>query len=151
MITRIISGGQTGVDRAALDAAMEVDFPCGGWCPKGRRAEDGPISPLYPLEESSSYQYAQRTEWNVKDSDGTLILTEGEPTEGTALTIDLAKKYQKPFFIVDFRKKHELKDVVRWLEEHAIDTLNIAGPRASKRPEIYGRAKNFVTSLLTSS
>jgi hypothetical protein len=84
---KIISGGQTGVDRAALDAALALNIPCGGWCPKGRKAEDGPIPERYPLQETSSADYRVRTEKNVTDSDGTLILTRGPVTGGTAYTV----------------------------------------------------------------
>src|SRR4030042_3461464 len=96
-IERIISGGQTGVDRAALDVAFELDIPCGGWCPKGRKAEEGPIDTRYPLQETVSVRYPIRTERNVRESDGTLILTWGKPSGGTALTIKFAQKNKKPF------------------------------------------------------
>ena len=92
---KIVSGGQTGVDRAALDVALELGLPCGGWCPQGRRAEDGPIDPRYPLRETRAAAYPVRTRWNVRDSDGTLILTRGRPDRGTALTADLAKRLGK--------------------------------------------------------
>src|ERR1043166_1868000 len=100
LFTFIRSGGQTGVDRAALDVALEWGVPCGGWCPRGRRAEDGPINPRYPLVETPWVGYPQRTEWNVRDSDGTLILTRGEADRGTALTIELASRYQKPCLVL---------------------------------------------------
>src|SRR5437870_10377236 len=96
MLTKIISGGQTGVDRAALDVALELGLPCGGWCPRGRRAEDGPIPERYPLQEMKSPAYPPRTARNVRDSDGTVILTRGQPDRGTALTIELAERYRKP-------------------------------------------------------
>ena len=86
LVEKIVSGGQTGVDRAALDVALELGIPCGGWCPRGRRAEDGALSARYPLMETPSDDYVQRTTWNIRDSDGTLILTRGEPTGGTAQT-----------------------------------------------------------------
>ena len=79
MLAKIVSGGQTGVDRAALDVALDLSLPCGGWCPKGRKAEDGPIAAHYPLTETPLDSYPQRTEWNVRDSDGTLVLTRGKP------------------------------------------------------------------------
>src|SRR5512132_1315628 len=85
-LVRIVSGGQTGVDRAALDAAMAFGLACGGWVPRGRRAEDGAVPPRYPMRETRGYTYAERTRRNVRDSDGTLILTRGRPTGGTALT-----------------------------------------------------------------
>jgi len=144
MIQKIISGGQTGVDRSALDVALEMGIPCGGWCPKGRIAEDGMILPLYPLEETSSPKYKQRTEWNVRDSDGTLILTEGDPTEGTALTIEYAQKHNKPCLIVDFLKEPSANTVLDWVKENEISHLNIAGPRESKKPNIYNLTKDFL-------
>ncbi|HSR12366.1 MAG TPA: putative molybdenum carrier protein, partial [Thermodesulfobacteriota bacterium] len=96
MVKKIISGGQTGVDRAALDVALELGIPAGGWCPKGRRAEDGRIPDYYPLQEASSPEYPVRTQLNVEDSDGTLILYRNSPAGGTALTIRLAKRLKKP-------------------------------------------------------
>ena len=92
MIRRIVSGGQTGVDRAALDVALSLGIPCAGWCPRGRRAEDGPIDARYPLNETPSTSYAKRTEWNVRDSDATLILARLPLGGGTALTERLARK-----------------------------------------------------------
>src|SRR5204862_1053873 len=92
MIARVVSGGQTGVDRAALDVALGLGLPCGGWCPKGRRAEDGPLPERYPLRETPWSGYPQRTQWNVRDSDGTLVLLNGEPDRGTRLTIELAAR-----------------------------------------------------------
>jgi len=144
MIQKIISGGQTGVDRAALDVALEMGIPCGGWCPKGRIAEDGMILPLYPLEETSSTKYRQRTEWNVRDTDATLILTEGDPSEGTALTIDFAHKHEKPCLVIDFLKEPSANKVLDWAKENQIDILNIAGPRESKKPNIYNLTKDFL-------
>mgnify|MGYP006174065873 CR=1 FL=1 len=94
-LARIISGGQTGVDRAALDAAMAAQYPVGGWCPQGRRAEDGPIPRDYPLRETPSAEYAQRTLWNVRDSDATLVLTPGPITGGTRWTVVKAQELQR--------------------------------------------------------
>lgn len=100
-MTTIVSGGQTGVDRAALDVALELGFLCDGWCPRGRKAEDGPIACRYPLRETPSARLSQRTEWNVRDSDGTLILTKGRPRGGTALTIQLATRLTRPHLVLD--------------------------------------------------
>src|SRR5690606_25772528 len=93
IIERIVTGGQTGTDRAALDFALEAGIACGGWCPRGRIAEDGPIAALYPLVETPTSLYEQRTEWNVRDSDATLVLTHGTPIGGTLLTLECAMKY----------------------------------------------------------
>jgi hypothetical protein len=95
MITQLVSGGQTGADQGALDAAIALKIPHGGWCPKGRKCEHGVIPAKYSLRETESPAYEERTEWNVRDSDGTVVLTFGNPTGGSALTIVLAKKYRK--------------------------------------------------------
>ncbi|WP_447972980.1 putative molybdenum carrier protein [Nitrospira sp. Kam-Ns4a] len=148
MVRKIVSGGQTGVDRAALDAALELGLPCGGWCPKGRRAEDGPIPLHYPLTETPSDDYAQRTEWNVRDSDGTLVLTRGAPTEGTAYTIQVAARLKKPCLVVDLDGEPPEAAVRTWLKAHRLETLNVAGPRESKAPGIYAEAARFLRALL---
>jgi len=146
----LISGGQTGVDRAALDFALRAGINCAGWCPLGRKAEDGPISAIYPLKETQSEKYQQRTRLNVKDSDATLILTDGGPSRGTALTANLCLHYRKPFFVFDFaktaneRQKHAsrrffepamLEQAAKWLCRIQPHILNIAGPRASECPQ----------------
>lgn len=149
MLERIISGGQTGVDRAALDAALEVGIPCGGWCPKGRQAEDGPIPDWYPLQETLSPDYKVRTEWNVRDADGTLILTRGKPTGGTALTITLAVKYEKPHLVLDLSEPPTPATVQQWIKEDNIRTLNVAGPRESGEPGIHEKSVRFIRDFLT--
>ncbi len=151
MVNKIISGGQTGVDRAALDAALELKIPCGGWCPKGRRAEDGIIPPHYPLEEASSSAYPVRTALNVQDADGTLVITWGSPQGGTALTIQLAQKYRRPYLMVDLSQEPNFITVREWLSQNKIQVLNIAGPRESEAPGIYKRAKLFLKELFASS
>jgi hypothetical protein len=143
----IHSGGQTGVDRAALDAAQSAGVPIGGWCPKGRRAEDGPISPHYPLRETPTPEYAERTAWNVRDADATLVLTRGTPTGGTAATVEVARDLGKPFLVVE-PEDAEVATVIRWLSEHGATTLNVAGPRESTAPGVYADAKQFMTRLL---
>jgi len=149
MIEKIVSGGQTGVDRAALDVARMLGLPCGGWCPKGRKAEDGPIAHQYPLKETPSDDYAQRTAWNVRDSDGTLILTRGQPTEGTAFTIEVAERQDKPHLVLDLGKQPDRAAVQTWITTHRIRVLNIAGPREEKNPGIYAQASQFLRRLLS--
>lgn len=148
MIERIVSGGQTGVDRAALDAALERNIPCGGWCPRDRRAEDGPIAERYPLQETPSADYAERTEWNVRDSDGTLILAAEPLSGGTALTREFAGQWNKPCLVVDSRNADETATVVQWLRGHEIRVLNLAGPRESMPPGVYETALAFLRKLL---
>ena len=148
-IEKIISGGQTGVDRAALDVAMELGIPCGGWCPQGRRAEDGRIPERYPLQEASSKEYPVRTRLNVEDSDGTLVLTAGNPTGGTALTLKLARQLHKPFLLVDLARDASPSVLRPWLQENHIGVLNIAGPREGESSGIYGQASAFLRKALT--
>jgi hypothetical protein len=149
ILQRIVSGGQTGVDRAALDIAFELRLPCGGWCPKGRRAEDGPLPERYPLQETTSNAYPQRTALNVRDSDGTLILTRGEPDRGTALTARLAERYRKPCLTLDLSEPPAPQTVRAWVEAHQIRVLNVAGPRESSKPGIHVEAAQFLTAVLT--
>ena len=146
-VEKIISGGQTGVDRAALNAALELGIPCGGWCPKGRRAEDGMIPLKYPLEETSSPAYPQRTEFNIQDSNGTIILTWGPPLGGTLLTLKLARKHHKPFLIIDLSQGGKAALVRDWIQNSAIQVLNVAGPRESEAPGIQDMALNFLREI----
>jgi len=144
---KVVSGGQTGVDRAALDAARALDLPCGGWCPRGRLSEDGPIGPDYPLVETPSADYAQRTEWNVRDSDGTLVLTRGRAEGGTAFTIALARGRGKPLLVVDLATDPDPAEAARWVREAEVALLNVAGPRESQRPGIGTQARAFLERL----
>lgn len=146
-IEKIISGGQTGVDRAALDMALELGISCGGWCPKGRKAEDGRIDTRYPLRETTSASYSVRTGKNVRESDGTLVLTKGQPRAGTALTIKFAQKHQKPYLVRDPFVRKDLRTVRMWLEVNRIRILNVAGPRESEAPGIHDRAFEFLKEL----
>jgi hypothetical protein len=148
-VRKIVSGGQTGVDRAALDVARLLKLECGGWCPKGRLAEDGRIPDDYPLRETDTADYAERTELNVRDSDGTLILTVGPPIGGTAYTIECARKLRKPHVVVDLLSNSPSDAVTRWLNDYSIAVLNVAGPRQSQSPEGYELAYRFLFSLLS--
>lgn len=145
---KVVSGGQTGVDRAALDVALELGIPCGGWCPKGRRAEDGPIAARYPLRETDSTEYPVRTERNVKDSDGTLILNLGPLEGGTALTLKFARTYNKPHLVLDLSEPGDPAFVREWLRNEKVCVLNVAGPPESARPGIYAKALEFLKTML---
>ena len=141
MIKKIISGGQTGADRAALDAAIKLMIPHGGWVPKGRLAEDGPISTKYNLQEMPTDSYSTSTEQNVIDSDGTLIISHGELTGGSAFTRKMAMKHGKPWYHADLNKLPSFQAAMvieDWISKNGIETLNVAGPRHSKDPIIYG-------------
>lgn len=143
-INKIISGGQTGVDRAALDAALALGIPCGGWCPKGRRAEDGVIPDRYPLTETETKDYRERTRRNVHDSDGTLILLHGPLSGGTALTRRLAKEMGKPYLVVDLAQRPSVSHVRGWLASNNIHTLNVAGPRESSQPGMHALSRRLL-------
>jgi hypothetical protein len=145
---RVVSGGQTGVDRAALDVAIALGIAHGGWCPRGRRAEDGVVPARYALTETASTDYAVRTEQNVVDSDATLILGRGPLGGGTALTRELALRHGKPLLVVDLAGPTELPAVRAWLEAHRVGVLNVAGPRESGCPGIGAAAAAFLTAVL---
>jgi len=146
---KVISGGQTGVDRAALDAAQELGLDCGGWCPRGRRAEDGRIPDRYPLCETASADYPSRTAANVRDADATLVLTLGRGrSRGTALTRRLAEDQGKPMLEVHLAGASRPETVQEWLEGLGVGTLNVAGPRESEEPDIYQRAREFLLQVL---
>ena len=151
-LSTIVSGGQTGVDRAALDVARKLGIPHRGWCPHGRVAEDGRIEECYLLEETPSSDVAQRTEWNVRDSDGTLVLTIGAPRDGTVLTIEMAKRYLRPLHMVQIDSLPPQEAFCTWIHENRIQILNIAGPRESHAPGIiYPQSKDLIEMLLVDS
>lgn len=141
MIENLISGGQTGADIAALDVALKHDFPHGGWCPKGRRSEDGPIPARYNVFETPSTSYLQRTERNVKDSDGTVVFTlAAKVTGGSLRTIEFARKHEKPCIHIASRGGFFDDPALRlqkFVAEHGIKRLNVAGTRESKEPGIH--------------
>lgn len=148
-VRRVVSGGQSGVDRAALDVALGLGVPCGGWCPRGRRAEDGPISDGYPLRETASAGYPERTAWNVRDSDGTLVFARGRPRGGTALTVALARRAGKPVLVVNLERSADLARIRAFLAENDVRILNVAGPRESEAPGIHDEAATLLRALLS--
>jgi hypothetical protein len=134
---KIVSGGQTGADRAALDWALSRRIPCGGWCPKGRKAEDGIIDSKYPLKESSSSSYLQRTEWNVRDSDATVIFSISPVLSGgSKKTFEFARKHKKPCLHLHVGQDDAPGQLRQFLAEAKIQILNVAGPRASAQPGV---------------
>jgi hypothetical protein len=151
-IQKVISGGQTGVDRAALDAALSNNIEIGGYVPRGRRAEDGKIRKKYTgLSETDSEDYAERTRLNVINSDATLLITNGELKGGSKLTAEVAIKYRKPLIHVDLSRSgpNETSAAIEeWLDELQPRVLNIAGPRASEDAEIYRLAYELLFTVL---
>ena len=136
-IPKIVSGGQTGADRAALDWALSRGIECGGWCPQGRKAEDGPIAYKYPLLKTPSSNYIQRTEWNIVDTSGTVIFSIGRVLTGDSKkTAEFAQKHSKPCLHIHSGVKDGVKRLREFISDDEIMTLNVAGPRASKEPEV---------------
>jgi hypothetical protein len=134
-LKRIVSGGQTGVDRGALDAALAVGFECGGWVPGDRMAEDGVIADRYPLMVLPDGNYRQRTRLNVVDSDGTVIIYNELLEGGTRLTRNLCALLNRPYILIDAREipdpNRAATAVLKFIERSKIHTLNVAGPRES--------------------
>jgi hypothetical protein len=152
LLQRIVSGGQTGVDRAALDAAIERGIPHGGWCPKGRLAEDGVIPLRYRLIETESSEYLLRTQRNVADSDATLILNLGPLEGGSAATLMHAVQIGRPHLLLQLDETTSeflAPRTMDWLKANKILVLNVAGPRESERPGAYAAALRFLRALAT--
>jgi len=151
-LRKVISGGQTGVDRAALDAAMVLGIDVGGWCPRGRKALDGVIPAKYPLTETRGKSYQTRTKWNVRDSDASLIICRDEPIGGTALTIKYCEQLGKPYMVYQLKagestwlgNPEDPYGVLYWLNCHHVQVLNVAGPRDGKHCPIYDHAYSFL-------
>lgn len=150
----IVSGGQTGADRAALDFAIYHGIPHEGWCPRGRLAEDGPLDEYYRLRETPTPKYEERTRWNVRDCDATLVITiQAKPTGGTALTLGVARQQGKPCLHIARAKIASTvaaaTQIVEFLSEHNVKRLNVAGPRASQEPEIAAFVGEVLSAALT--
>jgi len=148
VLKKVISGGQTGVDRAALDAALCAGIPAGGYCPRGRLSEDGTIPSRYPLIETESRKYRVRTEMNVLESDGTLIISSGTLSGGTKLTAEFAQRHKRPFLVVHMDALDEIREAVSWIISNSIQVMNVAGPRESDPTgDIYDRSYTFLKGL----
>lgn len=160
MVDKIVSGGQTGVDMAALDVAMASGIPCGGWCPQGRIHEKGRIPAEYPLQEirgdfkTEQENYDARTKKNIEDSDGTLVLIPKMSLlphikDGTRLTIQEAKDKAKPRLEIDLSQPsaQNIEAIVKWIKAHHIKVLNIGGPRESSCPGVYQSTTQFLEQL----
>jgi Circularly permutated YpsA SLOG family len=148
----IVSGGQTGADRAALDFAIRQGIPHDGWCPRGRLAEDGPLDDCYRLRQTPTSKYEERTRWNVRDTDATLVVTiRAKPSGGTALTLGSARQQRKPCLHIARETIVSIEaaagEIAEFITEYGVERLNVAGPRASQEPEI----AEFVHELLTNA
>jgi hypothetical protein len=146
-IYKIISGGQSGVDRSALDFSLQYKIECGGWCPRGRLAEDGIIPEMYPLIETKESEPIYRTMRNIESADGTLIIYRRKMDKGSRQTADYAKKVSAPYLIIDLKKSFSAAKIKDWLIMNRIKILNIAGPRESNSPGIHKAAFNFLEQI----
>ncbi len=146
-----MSGGQTGVDRAALDAALASGLAVGGWCPAGRWAEDGRVPEAYPLVETPEADPAQRTAWNVRDSDATLALVRGEPRGGTALAVACSRRTGRPLLVVDLDAAPTAAEIAAWLARTGVRVLHVAGPRESEAPGIRTAAEALLRRVLAAA
>jgi hypothetical protein len=172
IFSKIISGGQTGVDQGALEAALALNHPCGGWCPKGRLSEAGIIPAVFPVQEHPSLDYRDRTTANVRDSDGTLLFSFGEPSGGTAYTLEQAEALGRPFWLIDLQdavpdvisrdggvlvfrqapkgrpEQPDVQAIRNWGCRQAVSVLNVAGPRESNHPGIQQIVKAIMLRVL---
>ncbi len=145
----IVAGGQSGVDRAALDSASELTLPHRGWCPEKRWAEDGAIGATYPMQECDSGNPAVRTELNTIDSDATLVLTKGKPNDGTPLTIERAERHGRPTLVMTLGATPDIEGFWRWIEKFDVRILNIGGPRESFSPgQVYEESRAILDLIL---
>lgn len=150
---KLISGGQSGVDRAALDVALSLGLPAGGWCPSGRMSEDGLIPAHYPLHETRSAEFHVRTQRNVETSSATLVLTRGTPTGGTRFAIEFCRNLRRPVLVVDLfdRRRDAVEEIVTWLAQVEPRVLNVCGPRESFAPGIGVEAQRVLAEALTTA
>ncbi|HTX88159.1 MAG TPA: putative molybdenum carrier protein [Bacteroidales bacterium] len=147
----LISGGQTGVDRATLDFALEHGIPCGGYCPKGRKAEDGRIDKKYPLIETNTENYSERTIQNVQQSDGIIVFFDNHIDPGTQFAIDTSRKLCKTCLLVNLATPSNREMIAEWLRKNNITKLNIAGPRESFNPGIYQKVRKVLGHVFLES
>jgi len=149
ILQRIVSGGQAGADRAALDWAIAAGIPHGGWVPLGRKAEDGRIPDCYQMQELPNVDYRQRTRRNVLDSDGTLIVNLGQLDGGSLLTHRFSGVHGKPCLVIQADEKmlESVVNIISWMSTNRISTLNVARPRESKRPGIYRATTNLLHAV----
>jgi len=148
MIDIIISGGQTGVDRAALDVALANGIACGGSCPAGRAADDGPIPARYPLIETAENDHMVRTGNNVRDADATLLLYRDELHGGTAYAVEMARHMYKPVLAIDLNASPDAAAVADWISSVDAHVLHIGGQREKTSPGIYLQAKDFIQTVV---
>jgi Circularly permutated YpsA SLOG family len=161
MLIKIISGGQIGVDQAALRAARDCGLEIGGWCPPGRVCESGVIPPEFPLTETPrdrsqdapEIPRSQRTEWNVRDSDGTLVIhgAEAATDPGTAWAIECARRFEKPLLVCQADNPDAVTNIRKWIAAFRIETLSVGGPSESSAPGIGEKAHALVKSVLSAN
>ena len=147
---KVVSGGQTGVDQGALAGALAAGTACGGWCPEGRRSEDGPIPAMYPVAELPGAGYRERTLRNVLDSDGTAIIHDGELEGGTRLTLVFCGQHGRPSVLIDasaLTHEQAAGALVEFVTANGVAVLNVAGPRASKWPGAFQYAQALVAGM----
>lgn len=150
-IKKIISGGQTGADQGALDAAIKLGVPHGGWIPKGRLTENGVLPDKYELKELPTQSYTKRTEKNILDSRGTVIISHGKLTGGSALTEKLATIHKRPCLHINLNTMPMTEaalNIHSWIDKHGIEILNVAGPRSSEDSKIYRKVKDIIETVI---